>query len=578
VKPSYPILIRRVGIAVLVLVLLLVGLTYAGHRSGLLESWTGEVTLVEQLKGTAALALLKLSQPTPQTAPYTPMPYTGVCPYGVNTFLEQEAEVAKVERSLELIRDAGFCWIRQEFPWEDIEISAKGDYWDHKWDIDAWAKYDRIVDLAERYDIEIIARLDRPPAWSRVVGSAEGWTMAPPDNYDDFGDFVYAVVSRYKGRIKYYQIWNEPNIYPEWGDQATDPAAYTKLLQIAYRRAKEADPNCVIIAAALAQTTEETPMIYQPRNLSDLTYLEMMYQAGARGSFDIMGAMVYGLWTGPADQRTSRDRANYARVQLLREIMVRNDDAAVPIWASEVGWNAQPETLEGPVPYGRVTLEQQARYAVQAYQRARDEWPWMGVMNYWFLRRASDAEVNQPWYYFRMFEPDFTPLPVAESMRALMQTPAYIPPGYWQEDHWVLQYTGSWQLQTEPQAVLGAYQRGDQDAAVTLRTNGGRVEVILWQPAQAAVLEVTVDGASSRTIELAAGSEPSRTVVLADRLRPGEHTLALRVVSGTLNLDGLLVYPVPSRAGEWVGLALGAVMLLVATSLILRRKHRVNPR
>ncbi|MHB9034785.1 MAG: hypothetical protein ACYC6L_17280, partial [Anaerolineae bacterium] len=214
-----------------------------------LASWTGEDSLKEQLKGTLSLAYLRLTHPAPQTADYTPMPYTGVCPYGINTFLEQEVEPSKVERSLQLVSDAGFCFIRQEFPWEDIEISAKGDYWDHKWNVDAWAKYDRIVSLAEQYHVGIIARLDRPPAWSRAVGSAEGWTMAPPDNYADFGDYVYAVVSRFKGRIRYYQIWNEPNIYPEWGDQPADPAAYVRLLQVAYQRAKEADPNCVIISA-----------------------------------------------------------------------------------------------------------------------------------------------------------------------------------------------------------------------------------------------------------------------------------------------------------------------------------------
>ena len=40
------------------------------------------------------------------------------------------------------------------------------------------------------------------------------------------GNFVAAVVGRYCGHIRYYQIWNEPNIYPEWGEQDVDPAGY----------------------------------------------------------------------------------------------------------------------------------------------------------------------------------------------------------------------------------------------------------------------------------------------------------------------------------------------------------------
>ena len=31
------------------------------------------------------------------------------------------------------------------------------------------------------------------------------------------------LVNRYKGRIRYYQLWNEPNIYPEWGNYPISP-------------------------------------------------------------------------------------------------------------------------------------------------------------------------------------------------------------------------------------------------------------------------------------------------------------------------------------------------------------------
>ena len=256
--------VRTVGLVLAVLAALgvLTGAVLASAPGrAAMRSWTGEEDLREQLKGTLMLAYLSATRPAPDTAPYVPLQHAGLSPYGVNTFLEQEADPEKVERTLALISEAGFQWIRQEFPWEDIEISAKGDFWDHKWDQDAWAKYDRIVDAAERHGVEIIARVDNPPAWSRAVGNAPGWEMGPPDDYADYGDFVHALVSRYRGRIRYVQIWNEPNIYPEWGDQDVDPAAYTTLLAEGYRRAKEADPDCVIIAAGLAQTTAQGPGI-----------------------------------------------------------------------------------------------------------------------------------------------------------------------------------------------------------------------------------------------------------------------------------------------------------------------------
>ena len=79
-----------------------------------------------------------------------------------------------------------------------------------------------------------------------------------------------------------------------------------------------------------------------------------------------------------------------------------------------MGWNVVPEGIAAT--YGRVTEEQQARYAVEAYQRSQIEWPWVGVINYWFFKRPDDSEHDQSWYYFRMMEPDFTSLPVYDAV------------------------------------------------------------------------------------------------------------------------------------------------------------------
>ena len=60
----------------------------------------------------------------------------------------------------------------------------------------------------------------------------------------------------------------------------------------------QADPNAVIISAGLAQTLETGP-----RNVSDLIFLQQMYDAGAKNYFDILAVMNYGLFTGPGDTR-----------------------------------------------------------------------------------------------------------------------------------------------------------------------------------------------------------------------------------------------------------------------------------
>jgi hypothetical protein len=543
----------------------------------ILAHWTGEDDLYEQIKGSLALAYLNITRLPPQTDPFRPVVHAGVNPYGVNTFLEQEVEEAKVDQSLSLIREAGFHWIRQEFPWEDIEIAGKGDFWDHKWNVSTWAKYDRIVSLAQKHGLEIIARLDHPPAWTRKIGNAPGWSMGPPDNYDDFSDFVFAVVSRYRGRIRYYQIWNEPNIFPEWGDQPADPVGYVKLLKIAYRRAKEANPDCVILSAGLAQNTEETPPEFGPRNMSDLLYLQRMYEAGVRGHFDILGTMVYGLWTGPYDRRTSRDRANFSRAQLIREIMVRNGDGDKAIWATEVGWNAVPESFPGGANYGRVSETQQAIYAVEAYQRAGQEWPWMGVMNYWFFRRPSDAEVNQAWYYFRMMGPDFRPLPVYGALAWMAKQTPTLGVGYHQEDHWALNYEGPWQHLRDEGAVLGAYAQGEKDAELDFYFTGTDLALVLRDAAQVDDLEIIVDGLKMHPQHAwTAPHAGAPAITVARHLAESRHRARIRVIRNSVSLDGLIVWRSKATAWAWVvgGLAFGAILSAVVGARARRRREQ----
>lgn len=331
---------------------------------------------------------------------------------GVNTFLQQEVELEKRAKSLDLARLAGFQFIRQEFQWEDIEIHGKGDFVDRRNDpngIDAWVKYDHIVDLAEDNDMEIVARLSNPPSWSRSLPDEEIGTLAPPDDFVDFADFAAAVATRYKNRIHLYQIWNEPNGNDEWGLQNVDPEAYTQLLCMAYDRIKAIDPEAIISAGALTPT-----LAMDGRNMNDLIFLQRMYNAGAGECFDVMSAQGYGLWSGATDRRLRPTVINFPHHLLLRDLMVRHGDGHKPIWISEMGWNVVPEGIEAR--FGRVTEEQQARYTIEGYQKIIEEWPWVEIANYWFLKRPADWEKEQSWYYFRLLEPNFETLPVYEAL------------------------------------------------------------------------------------------------------------------------------------------------------------------
>lgn len=369
------------------------------------ESWPGQMAGIVHWFNTAV-------RPQPQLALQEILSSPEIGSLGVNTFLQQEVEPQKRARSLDMARQAGFDFIRQEFQWEDIEIHDKGDFVDRSNDptgIDAWAKYDDIVETAEAHDMQIIARLSNPPSWSRSLPDEEIGALAPPDDFADFADFAAAVAARYRGRVRYYQIWNEPNGNNEWGFQDVNPEHYTELLCQAYDAIKAVDPQAVILAGALTPT-----LAMDGRNMNDLIFLQRMYNAGAAACFDVMSAQGYGLWSGASDQRLKPTVVNFPHNLLLRDLMVRNGDAHKPIWISEMGWNVVPEGMEAR--FGRVSEAQQARYTVEAYERIRAQWPWIGVTNYWFLKRPAEWEKDQSWYYFRLLEPDFTPLPVYEAL------------------------------------------------------------------------------------------------------------------------------------------------------------------
>src|SRR5258708_34982545 len=412
---------QKLQIMAAVIVLLFVGLAldlkFHGLAWRLFYSVTGEEAPANQLYG-FVLYLANPPRAHPVVPTTLPINYSSVNPLGMNTFLDLEVEPAKRQRQLQMIADAGFGWIRQQFRWEDIEIEGRGNFTDTRngLPVDAWKKYDNIVDLADQYHLKIIARLGVPPKWSEPPRAVRGF--APPTDMQDFVNYAVAVATRYQGRIQFYQVWNEPNIYPEWGEQVPNPEAYTDLLCRTYRALTQVDPSIAVISGTLAQTIEMSD-----RNLNDLVFLQRMYQTGAAQCFDILGAQAYGLFSGPTNRRIRPTQINFARVLWLRDMMIANGDAKKPIWIGEMAWNPVPDAQTVPdvqyrMNYGQVNDDQAARYAVEGYRRAREEWPFVGVINYWYFKMPDESRKNEAIYYFRMVDPDFTPRPVYQAIKA----------------------------------------------------------------------------------------------------------------------------------------------------------------
>src|SRR6185436_4474562 len=84
------------------------------------------------------------------------------------------------------------------------------------------------------------------------------------------------------------QVWNEPNLDREWGNQPISPdsaADYVRLLRGTYLAAHAADPSIVVVSAGLSPTG-----VTDVHSADDLEYLKWMYRAGLKGTFDALGA------------------------------------------------------------------------------------------------------------------------------------------------------------------------------------------------------------------------------------------------------------------------------------------------
>ena len=317
------------------------------------------------------------SSPTP-TIPPTPTSWPRVRlaspEYGMQVFLWWQEEEA-LQRDLQLVHDAGFGWIKQHVGWRDVEGAAKGAF--------NWYFTDRIVADAEQLGLNVLFRLDREPVWT-VPPEGTHADNGPPENPQDFGDFCHALAGRYRGRVRAYQVWNEPNLAREWGGWVPDPVGYVELLRACYIGIKTADPDALVISAGLAPTGNGPP-----EAIPDVDYLIGMYEAGAAPYFDLLGVNAPGYKAPPEmspDEVVANDRYGgqrffcFRHVEDAREIMLRYGDGDKQVAVLEVGWTTDPRS-DSPYHWHAVTEEQQADYLVRAFCYAGEHWsPWIGLM------------------------------------------------------------------------------------------------------------------------------------------------------------------------------------------------------
>jgi len=304
---------------------------------------------------------------------------------GVHTRLTDEVEGWKIQHTLQMVRELGTPWIVEYFPWPYIE-PEEGEF--------TWGHSDVVIEHAENQGLTVIARLGWAPAWARPDPQENEQettlTYLDADHYDDFANFVATFVARYRGRVNHVIIWNEPNLSFEWGYRPVDPEGYVELLRAVYPRAHAANPDVIVLAGALAPTLEPEG---SAAGLSDLVYLERMYQAGAAPYFDALAVHAYGL-TFPPEEPPAINTINFRRIELLRAGLVAHGDGSKPVYVTEAGWNDHPRWANGVRPAQRI------EYTIGAYEWARQHWPWCICVAMWAFRYPAPTHSYQDYYAF----------------------------------------------------------------------------------------------------------------------------------------------------------------------------------
>lgn len=208
-----------------------------------------------------------------------------------------------LNKAISLMKEAGAGWVRMDFLWDEIE-PAPGNF--------QFNKYDAIVNLLVTNNIKILGILNYSAPWASEGGE---WNQPPKDNAL-FVNYAVRVIERYKGKIKHWEIWNEPDSHTYWVNQ-DGLKSYCLLLKSVYTAAKKADPDCKILNGGLA---------------NGLLSVNRLYDNGAKDYFDILNIHIF---ESPLNPGSIKRVTAYPK--LAYKAMKRNGDAHKKIWVTEIG-------------------------------------------------------------------------------------------------------------------------------------------------------------------------------------------------------------------------------------------------
>jgi hypothetical protein len=252
--------------------------------------------------------------------------------------------------------EAGVAWERVLLYWKYLQPDGPGD-----WNV--YVLPDGVLNQELAAGREVVAVLAGTPPWAADEnGLPKGLYLPYDDPGNTWGQFVYRIVSMYKGRINRWVMWNEPDIWMVGHPGFTWPgseADFYQLMKVGYLAAKAANPDCQVHLAGLTHywDVQHGRVPFFVRLLAiiaqDPTAAEHNYY------FDVVTLHLY-----------FHSAKLYDIVRLYQGYM-QEQGIVKPIWINEANCPPSEDPLD-PVerPGFRVTLDEQAAFIIQAFALA----------------------------------------------------------------------------------------------------------------------------------------------------------------------------------------------------------------
>jgi hypothetical protein len=157
------------------------------------------------------------------------------------------------EETLAKARAIGVKWTRVLAGWARVE-KEKGQF--------DWSRLDTAIDALLRFSITpFVTVTNGNPMYTGIgryddpkLAAIYGDSPAPPvepEAVKAWLEFVGAAIDRYKDRIRYWEIWNEPNHRKYWG-APPNAEDYGNLVRVTSERIRALHPDAKIIAGSTA--------------------------------------------------------------------------------------------------------------------------------------------------------------------------------------------------------------------------------------------------------------------------------------------------------------------------------------